>query len=169
MGSPYIGEIRMVGFNFAPQGWMLCQGQSLSIAEYDTLFSLIGTTYGGDGQNTFNLPDLASRVPIHMGQGAGLSSRIIGASGGVESVTLSTQQIAAHSHTPAAKVAGSAPTPANNVWGGWSSAQYSDQVPNAQMGNAVQLAGGNQPHDNMLPFLVINFIISLFGIYPTPT
>jgi microcystin-dependent protein len=167
---PYVGEIRMVGFNFAPAGWMLCQGQTLPIDQYDTLFNLIGTTYGGDGQTTFNLPDLSSRLPMHMGTGGGLSSRVIGQSGGVEQVTLSTQQIPGHSHIPNATVSGSTPDPTNNVWGGFSSAQYSDQPPNAQMAsNAAQPTGGSQPHDNMIPFLVISFIISLFGVYPSPT
>jgi microcystin-dependent protein len=170
MGSPYVGEIRMVGFNFAPVGWAICQGQSLPIDQYDTLFNLIGTTYGGDGQTTFNLPDLQGRLPMHMGTGSGLSSRVIGQNGGVEQVTVTTQQIPGHSHVPNATVSGTAPDPTNNFWGGFSSAQYSDQAPNAQMaGNAAQPAGGSQPHDNMLPFLVINFIISLFGIFPSPT
>ena len=170
MGTPYVGEIRMVGFNFAPVGWMICQGQSLPIAENEVLFNLIGTTYGGDGQTTFNLPDLQGRLPMHMGTGSGLSSRVIGQNGGVEQVTLTTQQIPGHSHVPRATVSGTAPDPTNNYWGGFSSAQYSDQAPNAQMaGNAAQPTGGSQPHDNMLPFLVINFIISLFGIFPSPT
>src|SRR5690242_1592752 len=99
MGQPYVGEIRMFGGNFAPAGWMLCQGQTLAISENDTLFNLIGTTYGGDGQETFNLPDLQGRVPVHMGQGPGLSQNyVIGEQGGVESVTLTTQQIPTHSH-----------------------------------------------------------------------
>lgn len=170
MGSPYVGEIRMVGFNFAPAGWMLCQGQSMSIAENDVLFQLIGTTYGGDGQSTFNLPDLSSRNPMHMGQGVGLSSRQIGESGGVEDVTLTQQQLPVHSHVPAANTAGGTPDPTNNVWGGFSGGFYAAQnPPSSQMANAVQPAGGSQPHDNMPPFLVVSFIISLYGIFPTPT
>lgn len=170
MGQPFVGEIRMVGFNFAPQGWMLCQGQTLAISEFDTLFQLIGTTYGGDGQSTFQLPNLASRVPMHMGTGTGLSTRTIGEMAGVESVTLTTQQIPSHSHVPNATVTGSTPDPTNNFWAGFSSAQYSDQAPNAQMANnAAQPTGGSQPHDNMIPFLVINFIIALFGVFPSPS
>jgi len=170
MGSPYVGEIRMVGFNFAPVGWMICQGQSLPIAENEVLFNLIGTTYGGDGQNTFNLPDLQGRLPMHMGTGSGLSSRVIGQNGGVEQVTLTTQQIPSHQHTPAANTGGSTPVPTGGLWAQWTGQEYSLANPaNAQMGAAVQPAGGSQPHDNMLPYLVINFIISLFGIFPSPT
>jgi microcystin-dependent protein len=170
MGTPYVGEIRMVGFSFPPAGWMLCQGQTLPISEYDTLFNLIGTTYGGDGQNTFQLPNLASRLPMHMGQGGGLSNRIIGEMGGVEQVTLTTTQIPSHTHPPDANTTGTTPAPASAVWGGWSGTEYSkNNQPNAQMAAMAQPTGGSQPHDNMLPFLVINFIISLFGIYPSPT
>jgi len=170
MGSPYVGEIRMVGFNFAPAGWALCQGQSMPIAENDVLFNLIGTTYGGDGQTTFNLPDLSSRNPMHMGQGSGLSNRVIGESGGVEDVTLTQQQIPVHSHVPQANTAGGTPDPTNNLWGGFSGGFYTTQnAPNSQMANAAQPTGGSQPHDNMPPFLVISFIISLYGVYPSPT
>jgi microcystin-dependent protein len=170
MGSPYVGEIRMVGFNFAPRGWMLCQGQTLPISEYETLFTLIGTTYGGDGQSTFALPNLSSRNPMHMGQGPGTSSRVIGESGGTESVTLTTQQIPSHTHPPNANTAGGTPDPSGNLWGGFSGGFYTAlNQPNAQMASAVQPAGGSQPHDNMPPFLVISFVISLFGVFPSPT
>jgi len=149
---------------------MFCQGQSLSIAENEVLFTLIGTTYGGDGQNTFNLPNLASRVPVHMGTGGG-SSYIIGQSGGTEAVTLTTQQIPAHSHVPRClSTAGGQSEPTNGLWAQTSAAPYADVVPATPMAaNAIGTAGGSQPHDNMVPFLCINFIISLFGVFPSPT
>jgi microcystin-dependent protein len=170
MSTPYIGEIRMVGFNFAPQGWAFCDGSLLPISENDTLFSLIGTTYGGDGQATFALPNLAGRIPVHMGTGPGLSTRVIGEAAGVEQVTLITSQIPVHSHAPQAQSAnGGLNTPQNGVWAGSATALYSTDQPNVTMRSGlVNLAGGSQPHENMMPFLAINFIISLYGIYPTP-
>jgi microcystin-dependent protein len=168
MGQPYIGEIRMFAGNFAPVGWAFCQGQLLPISEYDTLFNLIGTTYGGDGQSTFALPNLASRVPMHTGASAG-SNYVIGQLAGEEQVTLTVNQIPAHSHVPQANSgAGSQTSPANNVWAGSTSLPYSGNAPTAGMApQAIGLDGGSQPHDNMIPFVAINFIISLFGVYPT--
>ncbi len=166
MGSPYIGEIRMFAGNFAPAGWALCQGQLLPISGNDTLFNLIGTTYGGDGQQTFALPDLQGRVPMHAGNG-----HTLGEIAGTETVTLTTAQIPAHSHVPQAN-SGSGPqsSPSGNVWANSTNLPYSASAPSAAMAaQAVQSSGGNQPHDNMVPYLVINFIISLFGIYPSPT
>jgi microcystin-dependent protein len=165
MGTPYVGEIRMFAGNFAPAGWMLCQGQLLPISENATLFNLIGTTYGGDGQSTFALPDLQSRVPIHQGNGL-----IIGEKAGVETVTLITSQIPAHSHVPQCNAGnGSSPNPGNGVWAQPSTGTiYSDVAPNQVMDPvAIGSSGGSQPHDNMIPFLVVNFIISLFGVFPT--
>lgn len=172
MGTPYVGEIRMFAGNFAPVGWMLCQGQALSISENDVLFQLIGTTYGGDGVNTFNLPDLRSRIPIHQGSNAG-QVFVIGQSAGEETVTLTTQQIPAHSHVPQASTSNTSPpnvsSPSNMVWAQSTLDDYSSAAPTSPMAAAaVQGSGGSQPHDNMVPFLVINFIISLFGIFPTP-
>lgn len=167
MSDPYIGEIRMFGGNFAPNGWLFCQGQLLSISDYDTLFTLIGTTYGGDGQTTFQLPNLQSRVPVHQGSGYPL-----GMTGGVETVTLTSPQLPLHSHQARASTAyGGQASPTGNVWSGSSYVQYSTSAaPNAVMyPGALTPAGGNQPHDNMAPFLAINFIISLFGIYPSPS
>jgi microcystin-dependent protein len=167
MSSPYVGEIRMFAGNFAPVGWMFCQGQILPISENETLFTLIGTTYGGDGQNTFALPNLASRLPIHQGPGF-----TIGQSGGVEAVTLTVSQIPAHSHVPSCSTAqGTQPGPGNNVWASTSPAtNYSDPPASVAMSPAaMQSTGGSQPHDNMVPFLVVNFIISLFGIFPSQT
>jgi microcystin-dependent protein len=159
----------MFGGNFAPVGWAFCQGQLLPISENETLFQLIGTTYGGDGQLTFALPNLQSRVPVHMGTGAGVSY-VLGQAGGVETVTLTVNEIPAHSHAPAANTSGNSTSPAGAVWAGNSDvAQFA--VPgsiNGQMNaGAVQAAGGSQPHDNRIPFLAVNFIISLFGIFPS--
>ncbi|HYX51866.1 MAG TPA: tail fiber protein [Candidatus Limnocylindrales bacterium] len=166
MGTPYVGEIRMFAGNFAPVGWAFCNGATLAISENDVLFNLIGTTYGGDGQNTFNLPNLASRVPVHVGPGF-----VIGQSGGVESVTLTTSQIPAHSHVPLCNSgAGTNASPQNDVWAALDSNVYSDAAPSVTMAaQALGSAGGSQPHDNMVPFLCINFIISLFGIFPSQT
>ncbi len=165
MAQPYVGEIRMFAGNFAPAGWMLCQGQLLPISEYDTLFNLIGTTYGGDGQETFALPNLQSRVPVHTGSGY-----VQGQTAGVETVTLTIQQIPSHNHVPSANTAGGQSSPANGFWAESSLNQFSSGTANQQMAsNAIGSAGGSQPHDNMLPYLCINFIISLFGVYPSPT
>jgi microcystin-dependent protein len=167
MGTPYIGEIRMFAGNFAPAGWAFCQGQLLAISENDTLFNLIGTTYGGDGQETFALPNLASRIPYHVGPGYAL-----GQSGGVESVTLTTQQIPVHGHQAAANTPNANQnSPAGNVWGASTLSAYTKANPsNCTMSPSALLpAGGSQPHDNMPPFLCVNFIISLFGIYPSPS
>lgn len=169
MGQPYVGEIRMFAGSFAPNGWMLCQGQLLPISENDVLFNLIGTTYGGDGQETFALPNLQSRVPMHAGNGFTL-----GESGGVEEVTLTTNQIPSHLHVPQGNAAaagqnsGTAVSPANGVWATQQSLQQFAPGPaNANMNaGVIQPAGGSQPHDNMIPYLCINFIISLYGVYP---
>ena len=169
MSQPYVGEIRLVGFNFAPTGWMLCNGQSLPISEYSTLFNLIGTTYGGDGQTTFNLPNLQSRIPFHMGSNSNGDNFIIGQIAGSESVTLNTLQIPSHSHTLATNSGtGSQPSPAADVWAGSTLDQYSTEAPaNAMSSNGTTNSGGSVPHDNVSPILVVNFVISLFGIYPS--
>lgn len=164
MSQPFIGEIRMFPGNFAPLGWAICDGTLLAISQNSALFQLIGTTYGGDGQNTFALPDLRSRVPVH--QGAGF---VQGQSAGAESVTLTVSQIPAHTHVAlASSAAGASQDPTGGVWANWTGSQYSDQGANASMSPAaITSAGGSQPHDNMPPFLAINFIISLFGIFPS--
>jgi len=168
MAQPYIGEIRMAGFNFAPAGWAFCDGSLLDIAQNETLFNLIGTMYGGDGQTTFGLPDLRGRVPMHMGNG-----HVIAQMGGQETVTLVTQQIPAHTHAANAdNNAGGLVGPGGGVWA--ASSNYMQFAPpagaNVSMNpQAIASDGGSQPHDNMLPFLTLNFIISLFGIFPTPT
>lgn len=165
MSEAYVGEIRMFAGNFAPVGWALCQGQLLPIAENAALFQLIGTTYGGDGQNTFALPNLASRLPVHLGPGFAL-----GQAGGEEAVTLTTQQVPTHAHpVTAGTAAGSQASPAGNVLAGSATvALYNGNAPNASLApQTVQPAGGSRPHDNMQPFLAINFIISLSGVFPS--
>lgn len=163
MSNPYLGEIRMFAGNFAPVSWAICDGSLLSIAQNEALFALIGTTYGGDGVTSFGLPNLQSRVPVHVGSGFAL-----GQAGGAETVTLTAQQLASHSHAPQANTLGTTPNPSGAVWGSWTGSQFSDQAPAAAMSSqALQSVGGGQPHDNMLPFLALNFIICLAGIYPT--
>lgn len=179
MTVPYIGEMRLFAGTFAPAGWAFCNGQSLSIAENDALFALIGTIYGGNGQTTFNLPDLRGRVPVHQGQGPGLSNYVIGQLSGTETVTLTTGQMPAHSHALNATTAtGSATTPgptvmlATPVEAGVNTSLY--VVPGMSAVNQAPMAaqsigatGGNQPHDNMMPFQSLNYIIALVGIFPS--
>jgi microcystin-dependent protein len=177
MASPYVGEIRMFAGNFAPVGWAFCQGQLIPISENETLFNLIGTTYGGDGQSTFALPNLQSRVPLHVGPGFAL-----GQTGGTETVTLTTNQIPIHNHLPQA-VANPGQTATKNPGNSLLADEALGSTPNPMVfayapadanlkslaPTAIGVAGGSQPHDNMLPFLCINFIISLFGIFPSQT
>lgn len=172
MSQPYVGEIRMFAGNFAPAGWMFCEGQLLPISENDVLFNIIGTTYGGDGQQTFALPDLRGRFPMHNGNGF-----TIGETGGSESVTLTVQQIPAHSHVPTASTTtGDAVIPDNSVWASQGALDQfkSNPDPNVHLDslmapNTIGTTGGSQPHENMSPFLCVNFIISLFGIFPSQT
>lgn len=167
MSVPYVGEIRMFAGNFAPAGWMLCEGQLLPISEYETLFVLIGTTYGGDGQNTFGLPDLRGRIPIHQN-----GTYILGSPGGTEQETLSLNQIPNHTHPMV--ISGSpanSPNPGNNYLAISSqvSAFFGD-IPSQNMNaQSIGSTGGSQPHTNMQPYLCINFIISMFGIFPSQT
>lgn len=173
--APFVGEIRMFAGNFAPNGWMFCEGQTLPISENEVLFQLIGTTYGGDGQSTFNLPNLASRVPIHMGTGPDGTTYQLGEMAGVEEVTLTVQQIPSHSHAMLCnngdgnKIA----DPQNTYASTTDLTQYSTLGSDgSQMGNPALLSdgsGGSQPHENIQPFLCINFIISLFGVFPSQT
>lgn len=169
MGQPFIGEIRMFAGNFNPNGWAFCDGQLMPISENDALFTLIGTTYGGDGQETFALPNLQSRIPIHQGTGPGLTNRVLGEAAGVEQVTLTTQQIPAHNHAFLASTApGTQNAPAGEVLASGSNVLiYKPATPTQPMAaQSVTPVGGSQPHDNMHPFLCINYIISLFGIFP---
>ncbi|PWW00755.1 microcystin-dependent protein [Paenibacillus cellulosilyticus] len=172
MASSYIGEIRMFAGNFAPAGWMLCQGQSLAISEYEALYVLIGTTYGGDGVSTFALPNLSGRAPIHMGTNAsGGSTYVLGQNGGTEQVTLTTNQIPAHTHTVLGQSAqGNTSNPKDASLASSSLSFYTEgnaAVKGQMMAGAIEPIGSSQPHNNMMPFLSINFIISLYGIFPT--
>jgi microcystin-dependent protein len=167
MAQPYVGEIRMFAGNFAPAGWMFCEGQLLPISEYETLFNLIGTTYGGDGQSTFALPDLRGRIPLHFGNGFTLAE-----TGGVETVTLTVSQIPAHSHPLLASLnSATNNTVTNNVTGQVGATQiYKQATPTAPMSaSAMSPTGGSQPHNNFQPYLCVDFIISLFGIFPSQT
>jgi microcystin-dependent protein len=173
MGEPYVGEIRMFAGNFAPAGWMFCDGQLLPISENETLFQLIGTTYGGDGESTFALPDLRGRLPMHMGTNDG-TSFILGEAAGAEEITLTTSQIPAHTHPLLCAASGGTPNsnPAGGYWGPSDQTQYSLQAGTVQMGNPAitgGASGGSQPHSNFMPYLCIEFIISLFGVFPSPT
>ena len=173
MAQPYVGVIRMFAGNFAPNGWMFCDGATLPISENDVLFQLIGTTYGGDGQETFNLPNLQSRVPIHMGTGPDGSTYQIGEMSGTEQETLSTQQIPSHTHPlQASSDSGTAASPAGKVLAKSTGSVmlYYEGDPTANMAaSSLGPAGGSQPHENTQPFLCINYIISLFGVFPSQT
>jgi microcystin-dependent protein len=176
MSEPFVGEIRMFAGNFAPRGWAFCDGQLLAVSQNDALFSLFGTIYGGDGSTTFALPDLRGRVPVHAGQGPGLSDRRIGAKAGAEQVTLTQNQIPSHAHGLFASTqSASSTSPAGQL----PAALAGDTDTYGQAGggtitfnadfspNAVAATGGNQPHTNLMPFLCVNFIVALFGIYPS--
>lgn len=169
MSEPYVGEIRMFAGNFAPRGWALCDGQLLAVSQNDALFSLLGTIYGGDGRTTFGLPDLRGRLPMHAGDGPGLSQRRLGAKGGAESVTLNVNQLPSHTHQLKASdnVAGRT-DPANNVLGRSTNIDlYTGDPPDVNAAaTAIGAVGGSQSHSNLMPFLCINFILALFGIYP---
>lgn len=170
MSEPFVGEVKMFAGNFAPAGWALCGGQLLAIAENVALFSLLGTTYGGDGQNTFGLPDLRGRIPLHQGGGPGLSNRAMGQSGGAETETLTTNQIPSHTHPAACNTGAgtSAQSPVGAVWRNYDQNQYSTAAPAAAMNAGTMLpTGGSQPHENRMPYLAVTFIIALFGIYPS--
>jgi len=172
MAQPYVGEIRMFAGNFAPVGWMFCEGQQLPISENETLFQLIGTTYGGDGESTFNLPNLSSRVPIHMGTGPDGITYPLAQMAGTEEVTLSMQQIPNHSHPMLASTGpGGSNAPSGNVTAQSASVKmYIADAPSGAMNaQVVTPVGGSQPHENCQPFLCINYIISLFGLFPNPT
>jgi microcystin-dependent protein len=169
MAQPYVGEIRMFAGNFAPAGWMMCEGQLLPISEYETLFNLIGTTYGGDGQSTFALPDMRGRIPIHFGNGFTLAQ-----TGGSEQVLLTVNQIPSHGHPLlASESPASATSPAGNVLAVTPSATitpYGSDGPFVTLPpSAVSFIGGDQPHENFMQYLCVDFIISLFGIFPSQT
>jgi microcystin-dependent protein len=167
MSSPFIGEIRMFAGNFAPAGWAFCDGSLLPISENDALFNLIGTTYGGDGQTTFALPDLRGRLPIHQGPGF-----LIGQKAGTETVTLTTNQIPAHAHQAVCSAGGGdSASPVGRFWStdpAGNTAAYNESTDGSTMaGGALAPAGGGQPHNNLSPYLCVNFILSLFGVFPS--
>lgn len=167
----FTGEIRLMAFNFTPRGWLPCDGRLLLINQNQALFALLGTTFGGDGMKTFALPDLRGRVPVHQGQGTGLTHRTFGETGGAETVTLTTAQLPAHTHSlSASAAAGTSATPANNVLaadsnGGKDYAATSDGT--ALSTTAIGSTGGGQPHENMPPYLALNYFICIYGIFPT--
>lgn len=169
MAQPYVGEIRMFAGNFAPAGWQLCEGQLLPISENETLFQLIGTTYGGDGQSTFAMPDLRGRLPMHQGNGT-----VLAQTGGVETVTVTVSQMPSHGHPflGSTNSAGTT-TPTGQVLassGVFGVSPYGLDAPQTPLAPAsVSAVGGSQPHSNFQPYQCINFIISLFGIFPSPT
>jgi microcystin-dependent protein len=169
MAQPYIGEIRLFGGNFAPVGWSFCNGVLIAISQNAALFNLIGTTYGGDGVNSFALPNLQSRVPIHMGQGQGLQNYVIGQSGGVEQVALTAAQVAVHSHGGVGSTGQATANPQNATWGnsGLVTKTFANPSNNTMNATGCGPAGNNLPHDNLIPFLVVSFIIALFGVFPS--
>jgi len=173
MSQPYVGEIRMFGGNFAPAGWMLCQGQLLPISENETLFNLIGTTYGGDGQSTFALPDLQSRMPIHLGTFQG-NQFVLAEATGVETVTLTVNQLPGHNHPLLATNSGQTQIPSGSAIPALATSPqtgvqvYGPLVTQTNLNpSTIGQDGGGQPHSNLQPFLAVNFIISLFGIFPS--
>jgi microcystin-dependent protein len=166
--QPFVGQLLLVPYNFAPQGWAFCQGQLLAISENDTLFNLIGTTYGGDGQSTFAVPNLQGRTAIHMGQGPGLQNYTLGSSQGVEQVTLTNNQTG-HTHVAGCSENQNSSAIVNGAVLARGPAIYTaDTPPNATLAaSTVNVQGGSQPHDNRQPFLTLNWVISLFGIFPS--
>lgn len=175
MSNPFVAEIRIFAGNFAPTGWALCNGQLMPISQNTALFSLLGTTYGGDGRSTFALPNLQGSAPLQPGQGPGLSQRFLGETGGEQSVTLLTTEIPAHSHSAQASTSSGQPGPGGNAWApiagrGLGSAFAATGANNVQMNPAAMgIAGGNQPHNNMPPYLCLTFIIALQGVFPPRT
>ncbi len=174
MSTPYVGEIRLFGFSRVPNGWFPCDGSLQSIAEYDVLFTLIGTTYGGDGQSTFAMPNLSGRVPMHWGNGVGLSPRVIGELSGTETVTLTTNQMPAHSHTMSATTAVANATAISNTieLGALSGdTMYATDITGASgfatSATSTSMAGSNQPHDNCMPTLTVQYCIAWAGIFPS--
>ncbi len=170
MSEPFLGEIRMAGFNFAPDDWALCNGQLLSVTQNTALYNLLGTTYGGDGVSTFALPDLRSRVPVHQGTGTGLSAYVMGQLNGVESVALTSNQMPQHNHTVGCSTAGgNAASPAGSVPAVEStgtSLNYNSAASSTMNAGMIGEAGGSAAHTNIQPCLCVNFIIALAGIYP---
>ena len=169
MAQSYIGEIRLVPYNFAPYGWAACDGSLIPINQNDTLFSLLGTTFGGDGQTTFGLPDLSGRVPVHMGQGPGLSPCTLGQLAGAESVTLAPSNLPSHTHSVTCLDGpGNAASPGGNYFAQPAQSVYAAPAPGGIMQPPASVAGNNQPHNNLQPSGVGMYVISLYGVYPSP-
>jgi len=172
MANPFVAEIRIFAGNFAPKGWALCNGQLMPISQNTALFSLLGTTYGGDGKSNFALPNLQGSAPMQQGQGPGLSLRDLGETGGEQTVTLLQTEMPSHPHTAQASSAGGLATPVNNSWGGSLKGQvgaYAASAPNTNVPMnpfALSISGGNLPHNNMQPYLGLTFIIALQGVFP---
>ena len=168
--DPFIGEIRLFAGNFPPRGWAFCEGQLLSITQNTALFSIIGTIYGGDGKSTFALPDLRGRATMHQGQGVGLTSKVIGEFGGTSAVTLTESEMTSHKHRANCQNLSSQESPIGGVWGDTGGKKavsvYSDTINTQMSPQTVQQAGGSQPHNNMQPYLGLNFIIALEGVFP---
>ncbi len=169
MAEPFLGEIRMFAGNFPPRDWAFCDGRIMPIAQYTALFSLLGTNFGGDGKRTFGLPNLRDRVPMHWGQGPGLSDRPLGDSGGANAVTLTLQEMAAHSHSPGASSGpGDQVSPENGFWSSSETRdkQFGNTVPDVAMAAPIDAAGGGLAHENRAPYLAVSYIIALNGIFP---
>jgi microcystin-dependent protein len=172
--DPFVAEIRILPFNFAPKGWAFCNGQLLPLSQNTALFSLLGTTYGGDGRSNFALPDMQGNAPMHPGQGPGLSLHDLGETGGSETVTLLISEMPSHIHTPVnARATGGQANPTGNMWGTSSAAKVAANFYAPAGGGTVNMnagalavSGGNQPHNNMMPYLTLNFCIALQGVYP---
>jgi len=171
MSSPFVAEIRIFGFNFAPRGWAFCNGQLLPISQNTALFSLLGTTYGGDGKSTFALPNLQGSAPMQPGQGAGLSNRFIGETGGEQNVTLLETEMPAHAHGAQGFPNAGGQGPTNNAWSDANQRGISEYAPSSAQNvpmspQALSLTGGSLPHNNMMPYLVLNFCIAMQGVFP---
>ncbi|MGJ8570400.1 MAG: phage tail protein [Hoeflea sp.] len=170
MSEPFVGEIRMFAGNFAPRGWAFCDGQLLAVSQNDALFTLLGTIYGGDGRTTFGLPDMRGRLPIHAGHGPGLSERRLGAKGGAENVTVTVNQLPSHTHVyNASTTAATANTPQDAFIGESPTIDvFSEATASTTLSSsAISQVGGSQPHTNLMPYICVNFIIALVGIYPS--
>ncbi|WP_019962361.1 phage tail protein [Woodsholea maritima] len=170
MSDPYVGEIRMFAGNFAPRGWAFCDGQLLAVSQNDALYSLLGTIYGGDGRTTFGLPDMRGRIPLHQGRGPGLSERRLGSKGGAEKVTLTVNQMPSHTHNIRANTQpGDSDSPAGRVFAETASTPiYAEDNPSVNFNSeTITQTGGSRAHYNMQPSICVNFIIALFGIYPS--
>jgi microcystin-dependent protein len=168
MADPFLGEIRLFSFNYAPRGWALCNGQLLPISQNQALFSVLGTTFGGDGRTTFGLPNMQSRIPVHVGQGVGLSNYVLGEAAGVESVTLSIAEMPAHPHTAQGfNGTGNLGPTAQNTWAGAGSNPYTTTSNSSMNPATIASNPGGAPHSNLAPYLAVTFAIALQGIFPS--